>query len=130
MIPVTDTLSLLVIFRDPVTSSVAFFAEALGTGILAFVIFASTHPKNKTMKDGFIPPIIGLTVGSLIAVIAPLTQAGFNPARDFGPRIVAFLAGWKTVAFKGCWVYILAPILGAPIGAAIADQILYSDDSE
>jgi glycerol uptake facilitator protein len=79
------------------------------------------------MKDGFIPPIIGATVGALIAVLAPLTQAGFNPARDFGPRIVAYLAGWKTVAFQGWWVYVLGPLLGAPFGAAVADKVLYSE---
>jgi glycerol uptake facilitator protein len=100
----------------------------LGTGLLAFVIFALTHEKNEVMKDGFVPPLIGLTVGALIAVIAPLTQAGFNPARDFGPRIVAFLAGWKAVAFKNWWVYVIAPIVGAPIGAAVADKILYAED--
>lgn len=80
------------------------------------------------MKSGFIPPLIGLTVGGLIAVFAPLTQAGFNPARDFGPRIVAWLAGWKTVAFTGAWVYIVAPILGASVGALLADRILYKPD--
>ena len=69
----------------------AFFAESIGTAILAFVIFALTHPKNETMKSGFVPPLIGLTVGCLISVLAPLTQAGFNPARDFGPRIVEML---------------------------------------
>eukprot|EP00567_Pseudictyota_dubia_P009909 CAMPEP_0197463002 /NCGR_PEP_ID=MMETSP1175-20131217/60665_1 /TAXON_ID=1003142 /ORGANISM="Triceratium dubium, Strain CCMP147" /LENGTH=57 /DNA_ID=CAMNT_0042998659 /DNA_START=15 /DNA_END=185 /DNA_ORIENTATION=+ len=49
-----------------------------------------------------IPPLIGATVGALISVIAPLTQCGMNPARDFGPRIVALFAGWgKAVAMKG-----------------------------
>ena len=95
--------------------------------MLAFVIFALTNPKNDAMKgnDGFIPPLIGLTVGALIAVLAPLTQAGFNPARDFGPRIVSFLAGWKAVAFQNWWVYVLAPMVGAPLGAALADKVLY-----
>lgn len=111
----------------PVTTAVAFLAEALGTGILGFVIFALTNAKNSVMQSGFVPPIIGLTVGSLIAVIAPLTQAGFNPARDFGPRVVAFLAGWKTVAFQGWWVYVVAPIVGAATGAFIADKVLYTD---
>lgn len=106
----------------------AFIAESIGTAIIAFVIFALTHPKNETMKSGFIPPLIGLTVGGLISVLAPLTQAGFNPARDFGPRIVAWFAGWKTVAFTNAWLYIIAPIVGAVCGAALADRVLYADD--
>ena len=114
--------------RSPVTTLVAFLAESVGTGILAFVIFALTNPKNDAVKGGFIPPLIGLTVGGLIAVLAPLTQAGFNPARDFGPRIVAWFAGWKTVAFANAWLYIVAPIVGAVVGAALADRILFADD--
>lgn len=109
----------------------AFSAEVLGTAILAFVIFALTNPKNDTVKNKvFIPPLIGATVGALIAVIAPITQAGFNPARDFGPRIVAYLAGWKSVALQGCWIYAFAPFVGAPIGAYVADKLLYGDDDE
>lgn len=108
----------------------AFFAEAFGTGVLAFVIFSLTNPKNKVThpNEVLVPPLIGATVGALITVIAPLTQAGFNPARDFGPRIVAWIAGWKNVAFTKWWLYVLAPLVGAPIGAALADKVLYSDD--
>ena len=106
----------------------AFIAEAFGTAILAFVIFAMTNQKNSAAKDAFVPGIIGLTVGGLIAVLAPLTQAGFNPARDFGPRIVAFIAGWTTTAFQGWWVYVIAPIVGAVIGAFTADKVLYAAD--
>jgi glycerol uptake facilitator protein len=113
-------------YAAPVTTATAFFAEAFGTAVLAGVIFALTHPGNDTMKHNvYIPPFIGLTVGGLITVIAPLTQAGFNPARDFGPRIVAYLAGWKEVAFLNCWVYIVAPIVGAPLGAMFVDKVLY-----
>lgn len=117
-------------FASPVTTMTAFLAESVGTAILAFVIFALTHPKNDTMKSGFVPPLIGLTVGGLIAIFAPLTQAGFNPARDFGPRIVAWFAGWKTVAFRSSWLYIVAPIVGAIVGAALADRVLYADGGD
>jgi len=105
----------------------AFLAEAYGTAMLAFVIFALTNADNETTsKHPFlIPPLIGLTVAALISVIAPLTQAGFNPARDFGPRVIAFLAGWGNVAMKGWWLYVVAPFVGAPIGAWVADKILY-----
>ena len=43
----------------------------------------------------------GESITILIAVIAPLTQAGFNPARDFGPRLFAYAAGWGSVAIPG-----------------------------
>jgi len=110
----------------------AFLAEAYGTAILAFVIFALTHPKNDTMDKNpvLIPPLIGATVGALISVIAPLTQAGFNPARDFGPRIVALIAGWGKISMQGSWLYILAPLIGAPIGAFVADKILYAGEQQ
>jgi len=105
----------------------AFIAEAFGTAVLAFAIFALTHRCNgNEQKKVLVPPLIGACVGALIVLIAPLTQAGFNPARDFGPRIVAYLAGWGNIAFKGWWVYVLAPIVGAPIGAFIADKVLHS----
>jgi glycerol uptake facilitator protein len=65
---------------------------------------------------------VGLTVTFLICVLAPLTQACFNPARDFGPRLFAYLAGWGRVALPGprptgfFTVYILSPIVGAIVG--------------
>ena len=68
-------------------------------------------------------------MGGLISIFAPLTQAGFNPARDFGPRIVAWFAGWKTVAFTKSWLYIVAPIVGAVFGAALADRVLFAIDT-
>jgi len=108
----------------------AFFAEAFGSAFLAFAVFALTNPRNETTsKHPFlIPPLIGATVAGLISVIAPLTQAGFNPARDFGPRVVAYMAGWGGIAMKGWWLYVVAPLIGAPIGAWIADRVLYNSE--
>ena len=69
-------------------------------------------------------------IALLISVIAPLTQACFNPARDFGPRLFAYLAGWGSVAIPGprglgfATVYILSPIAGALIGAHLYDLVL------
>jgi len=115
---------------DAIPCSTAFLAEAFGTAVLSFVVFSLTNPKNKaTQPNGFlVPPLIGVTVGALISVLAPLTQAGLNPARDFGPRIVAGIAGWKGVAFTKWWLYVLAPLIGAPIGAAVSERFLYGDD--
>jgi glycerol uptake facilitator protein len=107
-----------------VSEPAAFLAEFLGTLILAFVVFAVTDERNTSAPPrGLAPVFIGLTVSALISFIAPLTQACFNPARDFGPRLFAYFAGWGSVALPGpqgtgfLTVYILAPILGAVVGA-------------
>jgi glycerol uptake facilitator protein len=104
----------------------AFLAEFVGTLILALAVFAFTDPRNTGGPPaGMAPVFIGLTVAILISVIAPLTQACFNPARDFGPRLFAYLAGWKGVAIPGpnglhfLSVYIAAPVLGAVAGGAV-----------
>ena len=72
--------------------------------------------------------MIGALVGVNLSLYAPITQAGWNPARDFGPRIVAALAGWGEVAIPGTrngfWVYILAPVVGAVFGGALYDLVL------
>ena len=67
-------------------------------------------------------------MGPLISVVAPLIQAGFNPARDFRPRVVAWLGGWgRGVSMQGWWLYVLAPCVGAPVGAFLAERVLYRD---
>ena len=54
---------------------------------------------------------------TLISLLAPLTQAGLNPARDFAPRLVALLFGWGKWAFPdqmggAFFVYMLGPVVG------------------
>jgi glycerol uptake facilitator protein len=112
--------------EDIVTEPVAVAAEMLGTLILALMVFALADERNQAAPMGRLAPVfIGLTVTVLICVIAPLTQACFNPARDFGPRLFAFLAGWGPIALPGpqptgfLTVYILAPILGAILGGGL-----------
>ena len=103
----------------------AFLAEVLGTMILACVIFALTDSSNtKAPESNLAPLFIGLTVAVLISVIAPLTQACFNPARDFGPRLVSYFLGWGSIAIPGprggfFTIYILAPSVGAVLGGGL-----------
>ncbi len=107
----------------------AFAVEAFGTAILAMVIFALTERRNAGIPtNGMAPFFIGFTVAVLISLFAPITQAGWNPARDFGPRIVSWLAGWGDIAIPGpeggFWVYILGPLVGAPLGALLFKLVI------
>lgn len=114
-----------------VSEPVACLAEIVGTLFLALMVFAVTDDRNSAAPAGrMAPAFIGLTIALLISVIAPLTQACFNPARDFGPRVFAFFAGWGSIAIPGprglgfATVYILSPIIGAQLGAHLYDLVL------
>ncbi|MBI4636640.1 MAG: aquaporin [Candidatus Rokubacteria bacterium] len=103
----------------------AFLAEMVGTAMLAFLIATVTRERNPVRPGPAAAPlVIGLGVAAIISVIAPLTQAGLNPARDFGPRLVAYFLGWGEIAIpgpRGGWltVYVVAPILGALLGGGL-----------
>ena len=112
-----------------VSPAKAFFIEAWGTAVLVFVIFSLTDSRNTTVGSGnnkvAVPILIGLTLSFLVAMYGPLTQGGYNPARDFGPRLFAAMAGWGRIAIpgprNGFWLYIIAPLIGGPIGGALHD---------
>lgn len=125
--PVDDAQVLTHLERLPLAT--AFLAELLGTAILGWVIIRTTATHADAVPSNMAPVFIGLTVTALICVIAPLTQACFNPARDFGPRLIAYCAGWGSAAIPGPngWgflaVYGLAPVLGATGGMQLADRL-------
>jgi len=106
-----------------VSMPLAMTAEAFGTFLLLLMIFALTEGCNVGRPNNALTPMfIGLTVTSIIGLIAPLTQAGLNPARDFGPRLIAWIFGWGSAAFPDqsggfFFVYILAPIIGGMLAS-------------
>jgi len=102
----------------------AFLIEMLGTGILMLVILGVSDDSNRARPRGHAALAIGLTLTVLISLLGPLTQAGFNPARDLAPRLFSALAGWQSVPFAANgrgWltVYVLAPFLGAIVAGGI-----------
>lgn len=107
-----------------VSVATAFLAEAIGTAFLLFFIMALTDPRNGGSSRHVVPLMIGLAVACIISIVAPLTQAGLNPMRDFAPRVVAYFAGWKSIAIpgpRGCewWLYIVAPVVGGLVGGGV-----------
>ena len=112
-----------------VTLRTAFIAEVVGTAMLALLVFSLTSDRNPSRPPTAAAAVlIGIGVAAIISVVAPLTQAALNPARDFGPRLVSYFLGWGEIAIpgpRGGWllVYIVAPITGAIIGGAIYSVI-------
>lgn len=106
----------------------AIAAEFFGTALLALAIFGFTNRENKSGPAAITALAIGFTLTTLICIFAPLTMAGFNPARDLAPRVFSSLVGWGSLPFtvNGIgWltVYVLAPCGGAFLGAVIADGV-------
>jgi glycerol uptake facilitator protein len=104
----------------------AMLVEAVGTAILVFAIFSFSDSRGMLGSRAEVAAaMIGLTVAALICLLAPITQAGFNPARDFGPRVFTYFAGWGRVAFwvdgglGWFWIYIIGPFLGGIVGGGV-----------
>lgn len=50
----------------------------------------------------------------------PITGASMNPARSLGPAIVSN-------NYKGIWIYLTSPTLGAVSGAWVYNMVRYTD---
>lgn len=86
-----------------------FLAEVGGMFALTLVIaFFVVYPR---FIRG-LAPVIGLSVGLVIATLGPLSGGSVNPARQFGPAV---LSG-RTTDFVS---YMVAPVLGAALGAGL-----------
>jgi len=96
----------------------AFGAEVWMTAVLAFMIFAITDPASTMPTEAAGPLLIGATVATLVAVFGPVTGCGMNPARDLGPRLVTYFAGFGASTFPAAWIYTVGPIAGAILGGA------------
>jgi len=113
-----------------VSTFFAFAVEATAAFILVSVIFWLSPLSLASWKKFM---IISFTVSLLIFLGAKYTQIGINPARDFGPRLVAYFCGWKNNAFPSIkysflTVYIFAPCLGS-LASALLFRQLYTNET-
>jgi glycerol uptake facilitator protein len=108
----------------------AFTAEVFGTFCLVFLVFSLTEGCNVGRPDSSLAPLfIGMTVTMIISIIAPLTQAGINPARDLSPRIFAYFAGWGDAALPDkhygfLTVYVLGPFVGGVVASLLFTRLI------
>ena len=88
-----------------------FLCEVVMTSVFVFVIMGATDSRASA---GFAPLAIGLTLTLIHLISIPVTNTSVNPARSTGPAV--FVQGW---ALSQLWLFWVAPLLGAAIGALI-----------
>jgi glycerol uptake facilitator protein len=83
--------------------------EAIGTFFLLWAIIGvAVHPRAAKDWAAF---AIGGALGMGVMVLAPITGAGFNPARSFAPMLVS--GEWDDFFI----VYLIGPLLGALVAS-------------
>lgn len=120
-----ESLQLASIFSTYPAASLSIWHAALVevviTSMLMGMIMALTDDGNGVPK-GPLAPLLMAVIG---ASTGPLTGFAMNPARDFGPKLFTWMAGWGDIAMTGgrdipyFIVPIIAPLIGACLGAAI-----------
>ncbi len=99
----------------------ALLIEIVLTAGFLVVILGST---SKKVPGGFAPISIGLALTLIHLISIPVTNTSVNPARSTG---VAFYA--ETAAVSQLWLFWVAPLIGAAIGAAVWRYLLSPDES-
>ena len=90
--------------------------EVVLTFIFVLCILGVTSKKANHGSFGGL--IIGLTLTGVHILGIGLTGTSVNPARSFGPAIVAAIAG-NTAPLAVLWVFIVAPLVGAALAALV-----------
>lgn len=89
----------------------ALIIEIVLTAFFLIVIMGST---DKRAPAGFAPIAIGLALTLIHLISIPVTNTSVNPARSTAVALFA-----ETAALGQLWLFWIAPIIGAVIGAVI-----------
>jgi aquaporin Z len=100
----------------------AFLIEVVLTAVFVLVILGATSVRAPA---GFAGIAIGLALTLIHLISIPVTNTSVNPARSFGPAI--FVGGW---AIKQLWMFFVAPLLGAVLGALVYRVLSHEPEEE
>jgi aquaporin Z len=89
----------------------ALVCEVVMTAMFLVIILGAT---DKRAPQGLAPIAIGLGLTLIHLISIPVTNTSVNPARSTG--VAVFVGGW---AIAQLWLFWVAPIAGAVLGATI-----------
>jgi len=111
--------------------------QIVGTAFLLILVVALIDIRNTAVGSNLAPLAIGLAVAAIGMSFGPNAGYAINPARDFGPRLLAYFGGWGQVALPGTyhatlgpnftayfWIPIVGPLIGGVIGVVLYDLFI------
>ncbi|MGY1733329.1 MIP/aquaporin family protein [Geodermatophilus sp. SYSU D01045] len=98
-----------------VSAGRGFLVEALVTFVLVLVVVSVAT--DERAQAAIAPVAVGFALAAGVFVAGPLTGGAVNPARAFGPDL---LAG----ELSALWIYLLAPLVGGVLAAVVYDRLL------
>jgi MIP family channel proteins len=102
--------------------------QIVGTAMLLLVIMAIGDTRNLAPSANLGPLMVGLLVVVLGMCFGMNAGYAINPARDLGPRLFTFMAGWGSEVFRAgnhwFWVPIVGPLIGGVLGATLYDLLI------
>lgn len=101
-------------------AGIAFLIEVVLTFFFVLLILGVTSKPEFANIAGI---VIGLALAAIVILGLPFTGTSVNPARSFGP---ALLAGGEALA--QVWVFILAPLVGGALAALVHRFVLTASE--
>ncbi|HMP04132.1 MAG TPA: MIP family channel protein [Gemmatales bacterium] len=102
--------------------------QITGTAMLLMVVFALGDPRNLAPQSNLAPLLVGATVLLIGMTFGLNCGYAINPARDLGPRLFTYFAGWGPEVFtaKDDWwiVPVVGPLIGGVVGAAVYEFLV------
>ncbi len=98
------------------SAAAGLLVEGILTFIFVLTILGVTDSKAKHGSFGGL--VIGLTLTLVHILGIGLTGTSVNPARSFGPAVVAALTG-NTAPLGQLWVFIVGPLVGGALAAVV-----------
>jgi MIP family channel proteins len=123
------TAGVFATYPQPFLSTLGGFVDqVVGTALLMATILAITDQRNNATPAWLTPLIVGALVVAIGVAFGFNSGYAINPARDLGPRLFTAIAGWGGEVFTAAngwwWVPVVAPCLGAIVGAVVYDALI------
>jgi glycerol uptake facilitator protein len=100
--------------------------QVVGTALLVGLVLAIGEPKNPFTSPALQPLMVALVVVAIGVSWGGMHGYAINPARDLGPRLFTFAAGFRNTGFAdGVFVVpIVGPLIGGLLGALVYDRLI------